>query len=442
MPMTVLTMGCRVNQFESALMGQGGAEQGYRLVDAGESAELVVINTCSVTSESDRQARQLIRRAVREHPLARIVVTGCYAQRSPEHLAAMPGVDLVLGNGEKARFWELLAEIPPGFAGGEQIRVGDISLLTEVPDTQPVDHFGDRARAFLHAQDGCDRACAYCLIPQVRGPSRSMPVERVVRQARHYLDAGYEELVLTGVNLGEFGQDLPDRSTLAGLVQKLIKLPDLGRLRLSSIDPLDMTGELIGLFAQTDKLCGHLHLSIQSGDDGVRKRMGRGRGRQEVLERIAQLRGVRPDVILGADLIVGFPGESEAAFIKTQELVAEAELSLLHVFPYSSRPDTLASKMPKSLWVDGEQIRERALRLRQAGDAQWAEVASRRVGSLEKVLVESVEAGWGIGKTEGFLVTRLKHGLDEWRGRLMPVRVEGIDMRTKQLLGCLVVEPG
>ncbi|MBF0428271.1 MAG: tRNA (N(6)-L-threonylcarbamoyladenosine(37)-C(2))-methylthiotransferase MtaB [Magnetococcales bacterium] len=435
--MTVLTMGCRVNQFESAAMGQGGVGRGYRLVEAGEVADLVVINTCSVTGESDRQARQLIRRAVREYPDARIVVTGCYAQRAPENVAALPGVDLVLGNGEKGRLWEVMEEMALQDSH-ERIRVGDVSRLTEVPLSDPVDHFGDRSRAFLHAQDGCDRACAYCLIPSVRGPSRSVPLQRVVEQAQHFLEAGYEELVLTGVNIGAYGRDFQVPSSLAGLVQALLDLPGLGRLRLSSLDPLDIDQELVTLFATRERLCGYLHLSIQSGDDGVRKRMGRGRGRREVLERIAWVRKARPEVVFGADFIAGFPSETEEAFAQTVALTSEAELSLLHVFPYSVRPDTLAAAMPSSLWVSGEQIRERALRLRQAGEAQLARVLVKRLGCTETVLVETVEEGWGSGKTDGFLPMRFPEARAEWRGGLLSVRVVGIDEKSNSLLGRVV----
>ncbi|MBF0296374.1 MAG: radical SAM protein, partial [Magnetococcales bacterium] len=268
-PMAVLTMGCRVNQYESEVLGQGGAVRGYRLAGEGEPVALVVVNTCSVTGESDRQARQLIRRAAREHPGARIVVTGCYAQRAPAELAELPGVALVLGNGEKARLWELLEE-----GSDSRVVVGDVARLSGVPEQAPLDHFGERARAFLQVQDGCDRACAYCLIPQVRGPGRSVLRERVVEQARRLIGAGYEELVVTGVDLGAYGRDLTDGSTLAGVTRDLLGLPGLGRLRLSSVDPLDLDEGLLNLFAGEERLCGHAHLSIQSGDDEVRRRMG------------------------------------------------------------------------------------------------------------------------------------------------------------------------
>ncbi|MBF0272368.1 MAG: tRNA (N(6)-L-threonylcarbamoyladenosine(37)-C(2))-methylthiotransferase MtaB [Magnetococcales bacterium] len=435
-PMTVLTMGCRVNQFESAVMGQGGKTRGFRPAEAGEAAELVVINTCSVTGESDRQARQLVRRAVRDHPGARIVVTGCYAQNEPERVAGLPGVDLVLGNGEKSRLWELLEAAPlrEDRAGG-QIEVGDVARLTRVPEMEPVERFGDRARAFLQAQDGCDRACAYCVIPRVRGPSRSVPAQRVVEQAQRFLESGYEELVLTGVNLGSYGRDLAGRPTLAGLARQVLALSGVGRLRISSLDPLDIDQGLIDLLADSDRLCAHLHLSIQSGDDGVRRRMARGRGRDEVLERIARVRGVRPEVVLGADFIVGFPSESEAAFQRTLDLTVEAGLSLLHVFPYSMRPDTPAADWSAALLVPGGQIRERAGRLRQAGEVLLEQVLGERVGREERLLVENLEQGWAVGKTDGFLSMRIPDGQEAWRGALLPVIVEGVDPVERCLTG-------
>ncbi|MBF0627269.1 MAG: tRNA (N(6)-L-threonylcarbamoyladenosine(37)-C(2))-methylthiotransferase MtaB [Magnetococcales bacterium] len=435
-PMTVLTMGCRVNQFESALLGQGGTARGYRVAEAGEVAELVVINTCSVTGESDRQARQLIRRAFRDHPGARIVVTGCYAQNAPEQVAELPGVALVLGNGEKSQLWAWLdgamAREGPG-----KIQVGDVSRLTRVPDQDPVERFADRARAFLQAQDGCDRACAYCVIPRLRGPSRSMPPERVVAQASRFLEAGYEELVLTGVNLGAYGRDLEGRPTLAELARQILAIPGVGRLRISSLDPLDIDAGLIALLGESERLCGHLHLSIQSGDDGVRRRMGRGRGRDEVLERIRRVRLARPEVVLGADFIVGFPGESEAAFEQTLALTDEAELALLHVFPYSIRPDTPAAAWSAAMLVPGDRIRVRAARLRSAGEAQLARVLAGRVGREEQVLIENLEAGVAVGKSAGFLSVRLPEGQESWRGAVLPVTIEGVDATCYGLIGRL-----
>ncbi|MBF0339577.1 MAG: tRNA (N(6)-L-threonylcarbamoyladenosine(37)-C(2))-methylthiotransferase MtaB [Magnetococcales bacterium] len=435
-PMTVLTMGCRVNQYESALLGQGGAAQGYRPARAGEQAELVVINTCSVTGESDRQARQLIRRAARDHPDARIVVTGCYAQNAPERVAALPRVELVLGNGEKTRLWEHLR---PSLApeGADKIRVGDLSAVTRVTEQPPVAQFGDRARAFLQVQDGCDRACAYCVIPRLRGPSRSFPVERVVDQARHFLESGYEELVLTGVNLGAYGRDLAGRPTLAALAREILAMEGVGRLRISSLDPLDIDADLIDLLGKNPRLCSHLHLSIQSGDDGVRRRMGRGRGRDEVLARIARVRAARPEVILGADFIVGFPSEDESAFQRTLELTEAAELALLHVFPYSPRPETPAASLPRELLVPGEEIRARAWRLRQAGDTLLEQVSRERIGGEEEMLIENLENGIGIGKTSGFLTMHLPDARDAWRGALVPVIIESFDPKNKSLTGRL-----
>ncbi|MBF0613686.1 MAG: tRNA (N(6)-L-threonylcarbamoyladenosine(37)-C(2))-methylthiotransferase MtaB [Magnetococcales bacterium] len=433
--MMVLTMGCRVNQFESALLEEGGSARGYRLAHTGEQAELVVINTCSVTGESDRQARQLIRKAGRDHPGARIVVTGCYAQNAPEQAAALPGVDLVLGNGEKGQLWEWLDQLPGADGEHGHIRVGDVNDLTRVPERGLVDRFGERARAFLQVQDGCDRSCSYCVIPRLRGPSRSVLPERVVEQARRFLDAGYRELVVTGINLGAYGRDLPGDPSLATLARQLLEISTGWRLRISSLDPLDIDAGLVALLADCERICPHLHLSIQSGDDDVRRRMGRGRGRDAVLERIARVRTARPDLVLGADFIVGFPGESAAAFERSLELTTEAELALLHVFPYSVRSDTLAASWSQTLQVPGETIRARAARLRQAGLNQLEQVLRTRVGGREELLVESLESGRAVGKSAGFLPMRLVDaGREEWRGALVPVEVQGVDLQDHCLL--------
>ncbi|MBF0163420.1 MAG: tRNA (N(6)-L-threonylcarbamoyladenosine(37)-C(2))-methylthiotransferase MtaB [Magnetococcales bacterium] len=432
--MTVLTMGCRVNQFESALLEQGGTARGFRPARLGEQAELVVINTCSVTAESDRQARQLIRRANRDHPGARIVVTGCYAQNAPERVAELGGVDLVLGNGEKERFWEIF-DAAQEAGEPEKIQVGDVSELTRVPERETVARFGERARAFLQVQDGCDRACAYCVIPRLRGPSRSIAPRQVLEQARRFLASGYRELVLTGVNLGAYGRDLEGRPTLAGLAGLLLAEDGDWRLRISSIDPLDIDAGLCDVLAQEARLCGHLHLSIQSGDDPVRRRMGRGRGRDAVLTRIAQVRAARPDLVLGADLIVGFPGESEEAFEQTLALVHEADLTLLHVFPYSARPDTPAAALPAALLVPGDRIQARAKRLRQAGEERLARLIHSRVGAREELLVENLENGQAIGKSGGFLSLRMPQAHESWRGSLLPVVVEGVDATSGWLIG-------
>lgn len=448
--MTVLTMGCRVNQFESALLEQGGTARGFRPACAGERAELVVINTCSVTAESDRQARQLIRRAHRDHPGARIVVTGCYAQNAPERVAELGGVDLVLGNGEKERFWEIFDRSGPA-EPQEKIQVGDVAELTRVPERETVERFGERARAFLQVQDGCDRACAYCVIPRLRGPSRSIAPRQVLEQARRFLASGYRELVLTGVNLGAYGRDLEGRPTLAKLAGLLLAdLPDEARsgnsrasrpgdpgawrLRISSVDPLDIDAGLCDLLARETRLCGHLHLSIQSGDDQVRRRMGRGRGRDEVLARIARVRAARPDLVLGADFIVGFPGESEEAFEQTLALVHEADLTLLHVFPYSSRPDTPAAALPAALLVPGERIQSRAKRLRQAGETRLTQLLHGRIDAREVMLIENLENGTATGKSGGFLSMRVPDAQEAWRGSLLPVMVEGVDEGS----GCLI----
>ncbi len=272
-PMSVITMGCRVNQFETELLRHGGFERGFFIAKDGDEVELIIVNTCSVTSESDRQARQLIRRAARDNPQAKIVVTGCYAQRTPEILSKLPQVALVLGNQEKAELWALVDTLySTNSAAGQSndniplpaIHVGKIADLDRVPQRPVVDTFSDRARAFLQLQDGCDHSCTYCLIPSVRGPSRSLTPAQIIAQAERFVASGFKELVLTGIDLGSYGLDLVPKKSLAQIIRQLIVIPGIGRIRLSSIDPADIDSELLDLFASEEKICPYMHLSRSS----------------------------------------------------------------------------------------------------------------------------------------------------------------------------------
>ncbi|NGZ29573.1 MAG: MiaB/RimO family radical SAM methylthiotransferase, partial [Magnetococcales bacterium] len=300
--MSLFNMGCRVNWTEMEQLRQQGLEQGYQPVGQDEAADLVVINTCSVTGESERQARQLIRRVVRENPGAKVVVTGCYAERDPATLSAMAGVDRVVGNQEKS---SLLKWIEPGSR----------SSLESCP---PLVQAGvERARVFLQVQNGCSQRCTFCVIPPLRGKSRSLPLDEALQQAQHHVASGIREVVLSGINLGEYGVDLLPPRTLAHLVEQVSQIVGLERLRLSSIHPADLTDELLAWFANSPRLCNHLHLSVQSGDSLILKRMGRHYGREYLCQRLACLRSLRPDMVLGGDFIVGFPTESEEAFRNT-----------------------------------------------------------------------------------------------------------------------------
>jgi threonylcarbamoyladenosine tRNA methylthiotransferase MtaB len=387
----VVTFGCRLNAFESELMRRHAREAGL--------ADAVVLHTCAVTAEAERQARQAIRRARREHPTARIVVTGCSAQLQAERYAAMPEVDHVLGNAEKLdpSVWRALARLP---AGARSREVGDVMRIKETAG-HLLDGFDGRTRAFLEVQQGCDHRCTFCVIPFARGPSRSVPAGEVVARARALLAAGFAEIVLTGVDLTSWGQDLPDRPRLGSLVRRLLdELPELGRLRLSSLDPAELDQGLQELLAGEPRLLPHLHLSVQAGDDLILKRMRRRHDRRTVIELCRRLRAARPGLVVGADLIAGFPTEEEAMFARTLDLVLEAGLTFLHVFPYSPRPGTPAARMPQ---VPAPVRRERAARLRGLGLRRLEAFLAARIGSRVRGLVEQ----GGRGHTDEFAPFRL-----------------------------------
>jgi threonylcarbamoyladenosine tRNA methylthiotransferase MtaB len=358
----VITFGCRLNAFESEVI---------RGVAAG-LGDAVIVNTCAVTAEAERQARQAIRRARREHPQARIIVTGCAATLTPERYAALDGVDLVLDNRAKLR--------PESYAPGP-----NFAAPAAVPRDAAVAGEG-RVRGYLQVQQGCDHRCTFCIIPYARGASRSVPLAQIIAQARESLDAGCREIVLTGVDLTAYGADLPGRPTLGEMTRDLLAaVPGIARLRLSSLDPSEIDEPLWELFGAEPRLMPHLHFSFQAGDDLILKRMKRRHSRAQAIAAVRRARGLRPETAIGADLIAGFPTETEDMFRRSLDLVEECGIAFLHVFPYSPRPGTPAARMPP---VDPGIVRERAARLRAAGEAVLhAEIASRD-GAQTDVLIE------------------------------------------------------
>ncbi|MGI4945472.1 MAG: tRNA (N(6)-L-threonylcarbamoyladenosine(37)-C(2))-methylthiotransferase MtaB [Janthinobacterium lividum] len=378
----VQTFGCRLNAYESEVI---------RTLAAGQS-DLVVINTCAVTAEAERQCRAAVRRAHRDRPEARIVVTGCAAQINPAAWAALPGVHRVLGNPDKLR--------PASWQPSAGSAVSD--LRAPRPDVpHPATGMEGRARAFVEVQSGCDHACTFCVIPQGRGPNRSVPPDSIVRQVRTLVDAGYQEVVLTGVDICSYGLDLPGRPTLGSMARHLLTLaPDLPRLRLSSLDPAALDEDLWRLLAEEPRLMPHLHLSLQAGSDLVLKRMRRRHTRAGALAAIARARSLRPGLTVGADLIAGFPTETDALFAETLAFVDEAALPYLHVFPYSERPGTPAARMPA---VAPPVRRERAARLRAAASVHAAAFHAGMVGHTVQVVVER----GGRGHTEHYAPVRL-----------------------------------
>lgn len=377
----IQTFGCRLNAYESEVIRS-------HVTTAGLS-NVVVINTCAVTGEAERQARQAIRRARRDNPEAQIVVTGCAAQINPDAYATMPEVDTVLGNEEKlvADSWSGLGD---GSMGTGKVHVNDIMSVRETANHM-IDGFDGRARAFVQVQQGCDHRCTFCIIPFGRGPSRSVPVAEVVRQASTLVENGYREIVLTGVDLTDYGRDLPGQPALGSLAGRVLAhVPELPRLRLSSLDPVEVDDTLLALIANEPRLLPFFHLSIQAGDDMILKRMKRRHSRDDVLAICDRIRELRPDATFGADLIAGFPTETDAMFDNTLNLVDEAGLSHLHVFPYSSRDGTPAARMPQ---LPVQVRRERAALLREAGNRQMRRVMEQRIGQKVSVLVEKARTG-------------------------------------------------
>ncbi len=361
----VITFGCRLNAFESEVIRGAAAAAGL--------TGAVIVNTCAVTAEAERQARQAIRRARREHPEARIVVTGCAAHLSPERYAALAEVDRVLDNQRKL--------LPQSYLPEEAAAPDRIETAPHL-----VDGFEGKCRAFLQVQQGCDHRCTFCIIPYARGASRSVPMGLIADHARRLVAADYREIVLTGVDLTAYGADLPGRPTLGQMVRRLLAaVPELRRLRLSSLDPAEIDAELWRLLAEEERLMPHLHLSLQAGDDLVLKRMKRRHSRGEAIAVAKRARELRPEVALGADLIAGFPTETEEMFKRTLDLIGECGLAFVHVFPYSMRGGTPAARMPQ---LPGAVIKERAARLRAAAEVASAAELSCRIGSETDVLIE------------------------------------------------------
>jgi len=370
----IVTLGCRLNAYESEVMRRHAADAGLD--------DTIVVNTCAVTAEAVRQAAQTIRKLRRENPHARLVVTGCAAQIEPGRFADMPEVDAVIGNAEKlqpATFRGFVAADTP------RVRVNDIMSVRETAHAL-VDGFGTSARAYVEVQNGCDHRCTFCIIPYGRGPSRSVPAGEVVAQVRRLAEAGYAEIVLTGVDITAYGGDLPGEMTLGRLVRHILRqVPELPRLRLSSIDQVEADAHLMRAIAEEPRLMPHLHLSLQSGDDMVLKRMKRRHARADAVRFCAEARRLRPGIAFGADLIAGFPTETEAMFANSLRLVDDCDLAFLHVFPFSPRSDTPAARMPQ---VARPVIKERAARLRAKGEGALAKHLLAQVGSDVAVLIE------------------------------------------------------
>ena len=402
------TLGCRLNAYETEAMREMTTEAGL--------SGLVIVNTCAVTSEAVRKARQDIRRLRRQNPDATLVVTGCAAQTEPETFAAMPEVDRVIGNTEKmqAATW---ANMAADFVGEtERVQVDDIMSVTETAG-HLIDGFGTRARAYVQVQNGCDHRCTFCIIPFGRGNSRSVPAGVVVDQIKRLVDRGYNEVVLTGVDLTSWGSDLPGAPRLGDLVMRILRLvPDLARLRISSIDSIEADENLMAAIATEPRLMPHLHLSLQHGDDLILKRMKRRHLRDDAIAFCEEARRLRPDIVFGADIIAGFPTETEVAFGNSLKLVDDCGLTWLHVFPYSPRPGTPAARMPQ---VGGAAIKDRAARLRDIGAAAVAAHLATQQGKTHRILIENPR----MGRTEQF--TEVEFSTDQPEGAIITAQITG-----------------
>ncbi|MFQ1702359.1 tRNA (N(6)-L-threonylcarbamoyladenosine(37)-C(2))-methylthiotransferase MtaB [Loktanella agnita] len=401
--------GCRLNAYETEAMKDLAATHGVE--------DAVIVNTCAVTAEAVRKARQDIRKLRRENPNAKLIVTGCAAQTEPERFAAMGEVDVVLGNTEKMdpATWRGMA--PDMIGQTEPVQVDDIMSVTETAG-HLIDGFGTRSRAYVQVQNGCDHRCTFCIIPFGRGNSRSVPAGVVVDQIKRLVGTGYNEVVLTGVDLTSWGADLPGTPKLGDLVMRILKLvPDLPRLRISSIDSIEVDENLMQAIATEPRLMPHLHLSLQHGDDMILKRMKRRHLRDDAIRFTEEARKLRPNMTFGADIIAGFPTETEDMFANSLALVQDCHLTWLHIFPYSPRPGTPAARMPQ---VKGPDIKARAARLRKAGQAQVATHLQAQLGVTHQVLLESRR----MGRTAQF--AEVHFDSDQPESQIVAARITGV----------------
>ena len=404
------TLGCRLNAYETQAMKALAGEAGL--------GNAVVINTCAVTAEAVRKARQEIRRLRRENPEARLIVTGCAAQTEPETFRGMSEVDAVIGNTEKMTpgTWKGMAA---DFIGEtEAVQVNDIMSVTETAG-HLIDGFGTRSRAYVQVQNGCDHRCTFCIIPYGRGNSRSVAAGVVVDQIKRLRDQGFNEVVLTGVDLTSWGADLPGTPRLGDLVMRILKLTDVPRLRISSIDSIEADDNLMQAIATEPRLMPHLHLSLQHGDDLILKRMKRRHLRDDAIRFCEEARKLRPNMTFGADIIAGFPTETDTHFENSMKLVQDCDLTWLHVFPYSSRPGTPAARIPNK--VNGTVIKERAARLRAAGDGRVQAHLAAQIGLDHAILMEAPD----MGRTEQF--TEVRFATPQPVGQIVRATITGVD---------------
>lgn len=411
------TLGCKLNQYDSEELRESFERRGYVMVPFEQPADVYVINSCTVTSRADKDARKLARNAKRRRPEALIVVTGCYATTQPEELASIAEVDLVAGLSERARLAEMVDEaLDDRPAVSEAMQEGDWPLIGR---------FAAHTRAFVKVQEGCDARCAYCVVPLARGPSRSRPLPEALEQVARFAHAGHREVVLIGVHLGMYGRDLSPPCTLTELIRGCLDVEGLGRVRLSSIEPREVTEELVDLLAcRAPAVCRHLHIPLQSGDDEVLRRMGRPYDARFCAELASRLVRAIPGVAIGADVMVGFPGEAEEAFANTLALVQRSPVAYLHVFSYSRRPGTRAADMPDHVRPDVKKERSRALR--ELSERKWAEFLQAQIGEQLQVIVEQGGGGEVAGHSDNYVEVKLP-GCRAGRGELVRAAITDVE---------------
>jgi len=412
----ITTLGCKTNQFESAAMAEALALQGYQAVAFSEMADIYIINTCTVTAKSDAESRRLIRRAARQNPGARVVVTGCYAQLAADELSSFPDVSLVIGNSEKRDIVRLLTVAEHGV----RIAVSAISEETAA-EPLPLESFAEHTRAFLQIQNGCNAFCAYCIVPYARGRSRSVACAEVLAGVKRFAAAGFREVVLTGIHLGAYGKDLAEQVDLAGLLARIDAAGLVKRVRIGSVEPDEVNDRLAEIMASARHICHHLHLPLQSGSDRVLAAMGRGYTSADIRTVVSRLVSFMPDIAIGFDVIAGFPGETAADHAATCELLRELPTAYLHVFPYSARPGTKAAAMQGHLAP--AIIKARAAELRHVGEERKREYAARFVGRDMLLLLQG-EGRSGI--TGNYLTVRLTEGVAMTEAEVT-VRITGVN---------------
>ena len=428
----ITTLGCKVNAYESELIGETLKTRDWQVVPNSDTADLYLINTCTVTREADRQARQEVRKAVKRNPEALVVVTGCYAQMDPDAVAAIPGVDLVLGNDRKLDMHSLLPQLEQGDL--PQVMVGDLDQHVSLPD-QLLAGYEAHTRAFVQIQQGCDQGCTFCIIHVARGPSRSLPPSLIKRQVQRLVLNGYPEIVICGVDLGSYGEDLAQgeqRFDLVHLLRELLALEyapeNPFRIRLSSIDPHHISDRLIELMADEPRICPHIHLSLQSGNTLILKRMKRRYTADHVRERIGKLRSVLPDLVMSADVMVGFPTESEEQYLDTEQMIQDIEIAFPHTFSYSERSGTPAARIPADKQVPVPERKERNQRLRQSAEPVKRQLLQSRVGREAWVLPEkpAKKPGFMLCRAEDYLAVLVPEK-QVIQGKWQKVRYTGLE---------------